>query len=363
MKRRLAKVATALCAAILLSSCGYPGIPRKPSLNLPLPPDDLQAIRKSDKVYLSWTIPTHTVDHLFVHHLGATRVCRTLGPAMTECKTPVGEVPPSEGTTVISKNKKPTSPKRTAEFIDTIPAEPWSHAFDEFSYGVEAMNKRGRSAGLSNLAHVAAAPTLPAPADLRAEVTAQGAVLTWKAEQPPRQIGGLSFKYRVYRREGTNSEDTLGGESPLGRPTLLDHTIEWEKVYSYRVNVVTVIAPPEKPESQVEGDDSPAVQVFTHDIFPPAVPTGLQAVFSGVGQQPFVDLVWRPDTDADLAGYNIYRNEKGVPPEKINSEPVKTPSYRDTSVASGKTYYYSVSAVDVRGNQSALSAEASEAIP
>jgi hypothetical protein len=33
------------------------------------------------------------------------------------------------------------------------------------------------------------------------------------------------------------------------------------------------------------------------------------------------------------------------------------------NVASGRTYFYSVSAVDIRGNESARSQEASEAVP
>jgi fibronectin type 3 domain-containing protein len=114
---------------------------------------------------------------------------------------------------------------------------------------------------------------------------------------------------------------------------------------------------------QVEGEDTPTVTVFAHDVFPPAVPSGLQAVFSGVGQAPFVDLVWAPDTEADLAGYNIFRHQEGGQPVKINSELVKVPNYRDGEVRSGKTYFYSVSAVDVRGNESAKSEEANEAVP
>jgi len=47
----------------------------------------------------------------------------------------------------------------------------------------------------------------------------------------------------------------------------------------------------------------------------------------------------------------------------MNRELVNTPAFRDTDVASGKTYTYSVSAVDVRGNESAPSEEASEAVP
>jgi fibronectin type 3 domain-containing protein len=89
----------------------------------------------------------------------------------------------------------------------------------------------------------------------------------------------------------------------------------------------------------------------------------LQAVFSGVGQQPFIDLTWAPNTDADLAGYNVYRREEGGQPVKINTELVKTPAFRDTNVQSDQTYFYSVSAVDLRGNESRRSEETSESVP
>jgi len=105
------------------------------------------------------------------------------------------------------------------------------------------------------------------------------------------------------------------------------------------------------------------VKVFAHDVYPPAVPSGLQAVFSGVGQPPFIDLIWSPVTDADLAGYNVYRREDDGPSAKTNSELVKTPALRDSNVSSGKKYFYSVSAVDLRGNESARSEETSESVP
>ncbi len=144
-------------------------------------------------------------------------------------------------------------------------------------------------------------------------------------------------------------------------PEFLDQTFEWEKHYDYRATVLTVVSGPGKPEFEVEGDDTPAVQVFAHDVFPPAVPTGLQAVFSGVGQAPFVDLVWSPDTEADLAGYNVFRHEGNEPPVKLNSDPVKTPAFRDSTVQPGKKYFYSVSAVDGRNNESAKSEESERA--
>ena len=120
-------------------------------------------------------------------------------------------------------------------------------------------------------------------------------------------------------------------------------------------------------EVQVEGDDTPPVRVVAHDVFPPSVPAGLQAANSGEGQTPFIDLIWAPVTNTDLAGYNVYRSEtNGIPVKptvKLNSELVTSPSYRDLAVVSGKTYTYSVSAVDVRGNESQRSEETSEPVP
>jgi len=74
-------------------------------------------------------------------------------------------------------------------------------------------------------------------------------------------------------------------------------------------------------------------------------------------------VIWAPDTDADLAGYNVYRREASGTAMKISLELVKTPTYRDANIASGKTYWYSVSAVDLHGNESARSDETSETVP
>jgi fibronectin type 3 domain-containing protein len=73
--------------------------------------------------------------------------------------------------------------------------------------------------------------------------------------------------------------------------------------------------------------------------------------------------VWAPVTDVDLDGYNVYRHEDRMAAVRVNAEPVKTPAYRDANVVSGKRYFYSVSAVDVRGNESGRSEEASETVP
>ena len=113
----------------------------------------------------------------------------------------------------------------------------------------------------------------------------------------------------------------------------------------------------------VEGADSPSVEVFTRDIYPPAQPAGLQAVFSSVGQKPFIDLTWAPNMENDLAGYNVFRRTEGGQPQKLNPQLVQVSSYRDEAVEPGKEYFYAVSAVDLRGNESPRSAQTSETVP
>jgi fibronectin type 3 domain-containing protein len=169
----------------------------------------------------------------------------------------------------------------------------------------------------------------------------------------------------VYRHDVVSNHEAIAGELPVEgepNPTLLDTSFEWEKTYDYRLSVVTLVEQASGVE-QVEGDDTPPVRVVTHDIFPPSTPAGLQAVFSGPGQTPFIDLVWASNGEADLAGYNVYRGESGSEAVKINTELVKTPAFRDSNVISGHQYFYSVSAVDVRSNESPRSEEASETVP
>ncbi len=402
--------ATALC--LLLASCAQTGPPLPPSLELPKPVSDLRAVRKGDHVTLTWSEPTLTTDRRTVRYIGPTLVCRSIEPEVTTCGTPVATVPAPPAPAARRKSSR-ASPKKTEKksetqngssppaqeaYVDTVPARLLrDDANAEITYAVEVLNGNGRGAGLSNRVHVPAVATLPAPTNFTAQLTGDGVVLSWTsigeqralhsvehasiehASVEPASVGhpSIEYRYRIYRREvslgdegsaANAGKDEIAGEVPLGEPGpehFTDSGFEWEKTYLYRLTAVTIIKRPER-EEQVEGDDTPPVRIVAHDVFPPSVPEGLQAAYSGEGQKPFIDLIWAPVTSADLAGYNIYRSESSTPAEKmvkVNSELVKSPSYRDFAVVSGKTYTYAVSAVDVRGNESQRSGETSESVP
>jgi hypothetical protein len=369
MRQFFSKLLLLIAGTAALVGCGVPGVPEPPSLELPQPVTDLRAVRKGDSVYLVWTAPTETTDRLTARHLGSTRICRSLDAAMSECANPVGEVPVpkvSGGSAEQTRSAKPAA-KMPGNYTDNLPQRLLvENPGGEIVYAISVLNENGRGAGISNTVRVPAVGALPPPSDFRAQVTAEGVTLSWSGIPHVPTTPGLGYAYRLYRRMEGGTADTVAGESPLDTPSATqfeDHSFEWEKTYSYRATVVTLIHEEGKPETQFEGGDTPAVRVIAHDVFPPAVPSGLQAVFSGAGQQPFIDLIWAPDTDADLAGYNVFRHEADAEPVKINSGLVRMPAFRDTNVASGKNYVYSVSAVDVRGNESARSQEASEAVP
>jgi len=377
----------ALALALFLATfgCAAPSPPQPPSLKLPLPPSDLKAVRKGDKVLLSWTLPTETTDSDGIRFAGPTRICRTQKFDQFDCGIPVAELPVSALDVTKAKNSSNAPPRSTAHFTDTLPAQRYDDPHATIAYAVESLNTEKRGAGVSNPATVSAARTEPPPTVFHGELTSGGVILTWKGPllSLPAGPGVSRAIYRAYRTEEGTTERTLIGEVLMGRQEemrLVDPTITWEKTYEYRIEVVThadavfpdlcalnANAPecskPVEPAIDVEGEDSAPVRIVAHDIFPPAVPSALQAVFSGEGQKPFIDLTWTANTESDLAGYNVYRHEQGGPPEKINTELIKAPSFRDANVVSGKTYLYAVTAADVRGNESLKSEETGEQVP
>ena len=83
-----------LAALGWLAGCASIGPPLPPSLELPRPPADLRAVRKGDKVTLTWSIPPRTMERQSVRYLGTTLVCRSFDATLSQCGTRVGEAAP-----------------------------------------------------------------------------------------------------------------------------------------------------------------------------------------------------------------------------------------------------------------------------
>ena len=339
-----------------LAGCGAPGAPLPPSLNIPKPVVDLQAARKSDVVVLTWTSPQQTTDGALVSKPGKVIVRRAV-----ESQPPV----------VIRELPLPPASKsdqgQTVNFKESLADLINSGSAGFASYTVEATNSLGRSGGISNRVVVPLVATAAAPASVQVKLVPEGVSVTWSQPWPPQRQPPLTVQYawRIKRRLEGAAKPVIVAQMSAGNQEVafLDTGIEWEKQYQYWVTPVTLWQSAGSEKGEVEGDDSTVVSVAARDVFPPATPAGIQAVFSGSAQNLFIDLTWSPNAETDLAGYNVYRHAEGAQPQKINTDLIKSPSFRDNAVSSGKKFFYSVTAVDLRGNESSQSEETSETVP
>ena len=158
----------AFAATSALAGCGMPGAPLPPSLNLPVPVTDLSAVRTGGQVALTWTMPAKTTDKVLLKGSITVRVCRHES-ASTRC---------SVATTL------QLAPKADASFTDTLPSPLAAGSPRVLTYSVELVNRKGRSAGLSNSAAILAGEAPPAIENLTAQMRKDGVLLRW-APAPP----------------------------------------------------------------------------------------------------------------------------------------------------------------------------------
>ena len=344
-------------SASFLCACGTPGAPQPPSLNLAKPVSDLKAVRNGSEINLTWTIPNETTDGATFRHRGSTKLCQAVNkPQISQCSAIL---------------TLPTPKQKTATATTALPVGS-NGPNDYITYVLEVDNDRGRTAGFSNQAQMPTAFVSNLNAEPSSRLSAD-AVLVTANVTPETETVEQALELRR-KEKGTPQESAVARrllELPAGEAAnveLRDETFTWEKTYDYRVVIVASAKVPNGSTVSFDAASSAPFEVVTHDVFPPAVPSGLEAVFSGqiTGQPPSIDLTWSPDSDRDLAGYFVYRRRQDDPTSsaiKLNAQPVAAPAYRDIAIRPGTTYVYSVSAVDERGNESKRSEDASEEVP
>lgn len=331
---------------LMMAGCGMVSAPQPPSLKLPEPVTDLTAQRTGNQVALHWTMPKRATDKVPLVGDQKVQICRRV----------------DSGPCVIAGNLL-LAPSASASFTDPLPGALVSGPPVPLVYTVELDNHAGRDAGPSNTATTATGPAPTQIVDLHARAQAEGVVLSWAA-------GGGKETVRIHRKlelkagaqkSPVPAEQTLE-YSGLDQGRVLDHDASLDHTYSYTAQRIITITLQGK-SIEVASAPGETITIEARDVFPPAIPSGLQAVADPEGHA--IDLSWQPDTEADLAGYTVYRNEAGSTGAPVRVSPSAQPSasFRDTSALPGHTYEYSVSAVDRDGNESRRSADVEEALP
>jgi hypothetical protein len=171
---------------------------------------------------------------------------------------------------------------------------------------------------------------------------------------PSRPIGPPvpTIAYNLYEvSEETPPVLTKLTTTATAEPEYTDSRIAWGQRRCYAVRAVETIE-----DVSAEGRESEARCVTLTDTFPPAAPTGLQAVPSDGA----INLIWDANPEKDVRGYIVMR---ALAPsgtlEPVTPEPIRETSFKDT-VKPGVRFVFAVRAVDAAGNLSPMSARVEE---
>jgi hypothetical protein len=355
-----------LMCTLLVAGCGAPGEPVPPTPPIPTAITDLSASQAGEGVMLGFTMPRKSVVGETLTEVPTMEILRgSLLPDGTFDPKSFHVVDTVPGAMIASYTEK-----GKVRFLDPVaPEEIRAHPGATAVYRVRARVTDKKVSANSNDASVKLFVVAAAVENLRANLTANGIELSWTpAEKTPggEPIAGIE-QYHVYRGEIDPSavevvakgKNRAVWKSPLVQiasttaPEYRDSAFDYGKTYVYVVRGTLSGA-----AAGLESNDSHSVILTPKDTFPPAAPQGIvAAVLTGtVAGKSVVDLSWSINVEADLAGYRVYRNEQqGQRGMLITPELLLTPAYRDSSVAAGQRYWYTVTAVDRTGNESAPS--------
>ncbi|HMO25115.1 MAG TPA: choice-of-anchor D domain-containing protein, partial [Tepidisphaeraceae bacterium] len=169
-----------------------------------------------------------------------------------------------------------------------------------------------------------------------ASSSGSGIALSWT-----RNTEGNVAGYRILRSNSANGTYSVVANLVTGT-TFTDGTAPVGQTSFYCIVAVDV-------HGTASSGFGTASATRQSDTTPPATPTGLTA--SGTASGILLD--WANNTDADLAGYNVYRSSTlNGTYTKINASLLTVSELLDATAPSNATSFYRVSAVDTSGNES-----------
>jgi hypothetical protein len=372
MIRPTAPFALAFCsvACALIAGCAAPGEPTARHPIVPIAVADLSARQYGNAFALTFTLPERSLDREALPEHPAIEIYRA---ALPPSSAPDKKTDWRLAFTIPSEQVDSYLKAGRIEFHDPLTADDFARPpGSSAAYKIRTRSSKARASDDSNIVTARIYPTPDTPREAHVEVTESALVLHWAdAALPP---GASSLAYRVYRAEiesGTQNPPQDISQAKLKTPLELagsspstdfrDSHFEFGTPYLYTVRSVAQFG-----GDLVESADSPPVIVTPRDIFPPAAPTGLEiTVVPATPQVPvYVELSWAISPEGDLAGYSVYRSDADdAPGDRISTEILPSPAFRDISVLPGRRYYYRVAALDRAGNESPKSPAMAVDIP
>lgn len=337
----------ALLGAVLLAGCGIQGPPQPPRVEQPETIKDLAVVQVGQTLYVSFTVPVNATDGEGLTKPLEAEIYRMVSPMQSKPGAAF-----TSGTPWLALSagdiKRDTHDKKliySAKLSD-----------DEFKQGlgqittvaVKTLTRGFRHHPLesqfSNSVRISFLEVSDPVQDLSIEPTEKSLVLHWSKPQQTLHGGNVEglAGYRVYSAQGSPvGEFRTAGET--AETTFAFAPFKVGTLYAFKVRALF-----RNGNWTAESPDSETREILPRDVFPPATPEGITGIHSAAG----VELVWTPNTEPDLAGYNVYRKNAEGRFVKLNDRMLPTPFFTDPSIQSDQTYIYRITAVDLSGNES-----------
>lgn len=363
----------ALIGCVSVVACGAPGAPTPPRPVLPKPVTDLAARQQGSSVILTFTLPKKSDENDTLAEPPSIEIFRGERESGAAAKMTTQLVYTVPSTLVETYMKE-----GLIEFRD--PLKPASLHGQDTVYMVRTRASTKRASADSNVVSVRTLPVPPPPTAVRVAALKENAIeLAWTAPRQESTGGGIAG-YRVYRGELAADARAPAGDiadtsklkmsvppallGPAAGNSFRDTEFTFGVTYVYVVRSVA-----DEQGQPVESSDSAPLILAPKDTFPPAAPQRLVAVPIPDENQAtgaaggHIELSWDINQEPDLQGYWVYRSEQSdTPGQRINTNLLLTPTFRDITAVLGKQYTYRITAVDRSGNESSFSSPVTAAV-
>lgn len=361
LKHFRSKAALAVLLLLVLSLAGSCG-KRKP----PLPPNErvmqraeVTGFQRGNQVILSWKMPMANAPQGSVLHISRADIYRLT--ERLDAPQSLSEEEFASRSQVLATIPLAAGDfaGKTLQYTDTLQ---FAGQAARIRYAIRFVNASGQRAAFSNFFLLEpAARIATAPATLATDLSQDSVRLSWTP--PSANVDGTTpaniLGYNIYRSESENVPAKLLNQTPVSETSFEDRFFDFEKEYFYFVRAVSLgtdAAPTESSESNI-------IKIKPVDTFPPSAPAAVTIAATPTS----ISLFFPANPETDIEGYSVYRSiDENLPKADwtlLTRDLLKTNTYQDEAVESGKTYFYYVKATDKYKNVSESSEVVSETVP
>ena len=222
------------------------------------------------------------------------------------------------------------------------------------SYTITALGENGQPGAVyavSPLTKIETTPSPTPPGDLRGLALRKGIALFWSGPPKAERNPAAAVTYEIRKKEGGKSivmtpEPVLKINSVAASgedaPGFLDPKPQIETTSTYTITSLDIFGR--------RGTESAPMQVFFPDFTafdPPATIESRSAEGAAI-------LVWEAKPNRYRKGWNVVRAlQPNAAGEPVTTQPLTTSTFTDPTGRVGTTYYYRISAVNIRNEEGA----------